>query len=184
MQEIWKDVDGFEGKYKVSNLGNVLSLDFCRTGKPKLLKPKHHHTGYLIVRLCNGAQSKQVNKSIHSLVANAFIPNPDNKRCINHIDGDKTNNHVSNLEWVTHAENSQHAIKSGLRDPHKNNHPKGSKVVNSRKVAQWSLSGRFIRQWDCISDAARFINCKPCMIINNAKGRTESCHGYKWSYTE
>lgn len=182
MRKIWKDIKGFDGKYKISNFGEVMSIDYGKTKKSKLLTPKQHHTGYLLVRLCYGDGRMPKNRTIHSLVAEAFIPNPENKRCVNHKDGNKTNNNVTNLEWNTHKENCQHAIKTGLRDPHKNNHPKGSDVVNSRGVAQYSKAGEFIRSWDCISDAARHINCNPCMIINNASGRTKSCHGYVWKY--
>lgn len=184
MREIWKDIDGFNGKYRISNLGNVMSMNFSNSGKSKLLTPKKHHSGYLLVRLGYGDSRKQKNRTVHSLVAEAFIPNPEHKRCVNHIDGNKENNSVSNLEWVTHKENSQHAIKTGLRDPHKNNHPKGRDVVNSRSVVQYSKAGEFIRSWDCISDAARHINCNPCMIINNASGRTQSAHGFVWKYSD
>lgn len=182
MQEIWKDIPGYNGKYRVSNLGNVMSINYLNQGIDKLLSLKNHHSGYLIVRLCSGNKSDQKNRTVHSLVAEAFIPNPYNKRCVNHIDGNKKNNRVDNLEWVTHRENTQHAIRTGLRDPHKNNHPKGADTINSRSVIQYSKSGEYIRTWDCISDAARYIGINPCMITNNASGRTKSAHGFVWKY--
>lgn len=180
MQEIWKDVDGFNGKYRISNFGNVLSVNFLNTGKDKLLTPKKHHSGYLMVRLGYGDKRRQKNKTIHSLVANAFIPNPDNKRCVNHIDGNKTNNMVDNLEWVTHKENTQHAIRIGLMNPYTHKNRAGKEIYNSKPILQYDINGAFIKKWDCISDAARFYKCSPSTIINCAHGRCMSCKGYLW----
>lgn len=179
MKEIYKDIPGYEGKYQVSNLGNVRSLNYQNTKKIKILCPVNHHGGYQIIHL---GTSKI--KMVHTLVAEAFIENPEGKKYVNHIDGNKHNNKVSNLEWVTSKENMNHAIKTGLRDPHKNNHPKGKDVINSRPVLQFTKDGRFIKKWDCMSDAARSIGCSPCMIVNNASGRTLSAHGYVWKYQE
>jgi len=177
MEEIYKEIPGFEGKYSVSNFGNVKSLNYLNQKYERQLVPIKHHGGYLVVHLGSSCI-----KMIHTLVANTFIPNPYGKKFVNHIDGNKHNNHVSNLEWVTSKENINHAIKTGLKDPHKNNHPKGRDVVNSRKVLQYSKTGAFIKCYDCISDAAREIGCNPCMIVNNAAGRTKSAHGYVWKY--
>lgn len=177
MKEIFRDVVGYEGKYKVSNLGNVLSLNFCGTNKPRLLKAKQHHTGYMLVRLTNGK-----NKLVHTLVAQAFIPNPENKRCVNHKDGNKRNNNVANLEWCTHKENVQHAIQTGLRDPHNNNARSGRENAQSKQIAQCTKQGTVIKVWDCISDAARELGCNPCMITNVAQGRHKTTHGYAWKY--
>jgi hypothetical protein len=121
-------------------------------------------------------------KMIHTLVAEAFIPNPDCKKFVNHIDGNKRNNHVSNLEWVTSKENMSHAIRTGLRDPHFNNHPRGENAPNSVRILQCTKDGNVIKTWNCISDAARFIGCRPSSIVNNAKGRTKSLHGFVWKY--
>lgn len=178
MKEIFKEIPGFEGKYSVSNLGNVMSLNYLNKKKPKLLVPIKHHGGYMIVHL-----GKSKIRMIHTLVAEAFIPNPDKKKYVNHIDGNKSNNMVTNLEWVTSKENMNHAIMTGLRNPHKNNHPKGKDVVNSRPIIQCLKDGTFIKRFECISDAAREIGCNPCMIVNNASGRTRSAHGFVWKYT-
>lgn len=184
MREIWKDIPGYNGKYRVSNFGNVLSRNYLNTGVDRPLVLKKHHSGYVFVRLCNGAGIKQKNMTVHILVASAFIPNPFCKPCVNHIDGNKANNRVDNLEWVTYKENTQHAIRTGLRDPHKNNSQKGKNNVNSRHVLQYSIDGVFIRSWDCISDAARNYKMNPCMITNNASGRSKSARGYVWKYAE
>ena len=177
LKEIFKDIKGYEGKYMISNLGNVMSMDYQNTKKPKLLTPIKHHMGYLIVHL---GQHKI--RMIHTLVAEAFIQQPDGKKYVNHIDGNKQHNTVDNLEWVTSKENMNHAIRTGLRNPHENNHPKGKDVVNSRAIYQYSKDHQLIKKWDCISDAARHIGCKPASIVNNAAGRTKTLHGYLWRY--
>jgi hypothetical protein len=121
-QEIWKDVIGYEGIYQISNLGNVLSLERVvykidsdipfYNQKKYVLKPYKLKTGYLQVRLSKNGSSK--GKTIHSLIATAFITNVNSKPCVNHINGIKDDNRIENLEWVTHKENMQHAVKTGL----------------------------------------------------------------------
>ena len=106
-EEIWKDIEEYEGLYQVSNLGRVYSVK--RNKYKKLSKDKD---GYLFV--CISKQGKHKGYRVHRLVAQAFIPNPENKPQINHIDGDKTNNVMKNLEWVTCKENIIHAHKNGL----------------------------------------------------------------------
>lgn len=182
MQEIWKDINGYNGKYRVSSLGNVMSVNYLNTKTDRILSAKKHHTGYLIVRLSGGSRDSIKSFMVHTLVANAFIENPLNKPCINHIDGNKENNRVDNLEWVTYKENMHHAIVNGLRNPHRNNHPKGKDVVNSRNIIQYTKSGEYVKTWECISDAARFYNVAPCSIINNAMGRTKTLKGFVWRY--
>lgn len=177
MKEIYKPINGYEGKYMISNLGNVMSLDYQNTRRAKVLTPVKHHDGYLFVHL-----GKNKIKMVHTIVAETFIPNPEGKKFVNHIDGNKQNNVVKNLEWVTAKENVNHAIRTGLRNPDNYYRAMGSERVNSRKVLQYSKDGTLIKQWDCISDAARFIGCNPCMIVNNASGRTLSAHGFIWKY--
>lgn len=177
MKEVYKDIKGYEGKYMVSNFGHVKSMNYLNKRKPRVLVPIKHHLGYLLVHL-----GFNKIKMIHTLVAEAFIPNPDCKKFVNHIDGNKQNNHVSNLEWVTSKENMNHAIRTGLRDPHFNNHPRGANAPNSVRILQCTKDGNVIKTWDCISDAARFIGCRPSSIVSNAKGRTKSLHGFVWKY--
>ena len=113
MEEIWKDIEGYEGLYQISNLGRVKSFPRkgTQTKKEKILKEKRDKKGYCFVSLNNvGAKPYK----IHRLVAQAFIPNLENKPQINHIDGDKTNNRIDNLEWCNNSENQIHAYKKGL----------------------------------------------------------------------
>ena len=109
MEEIWKDIKGYEGHYKVSNLGNVKSFKY---GKETLLKRRLTDRGYDTAMLYD--KGKQKCFKIHRLVAQAFIPNLENKSEVNHIDGNKLNNSVDNLEWCTHKENITHGFKTGL----------------------------------------------------------------------
>lgn len=118
MSEIWRDIDGYEGLYQVSNLGNVLSLHPHRSKKekPKIISHDNIH-GYHRVELhANGNKTKFL---VHRLVADMFLPNPDNKSEVNHKDGNKDNNTVDNLEWCTHRENMKHAYVNNLVNPHK-----------------------------------------------------------------
>ena len=121
-KERWKDVVGYEGLYQVSNLGRVKSLDRTLLGKNsieykvrgKIRKISCIGKGYQKIQLSKEGNSK--NFLIHRLVAQAFIPNPENLPIVNHIDGNTHNNHVSNLEWVTQSENINHAIKIGNKE--------------------------------------------------------------------
>ncbi len=115
--EIWKDIEGYEGKYQISNFGNVKSLETWTGDKyikrEKILKNVVYGNGYYYVCLSKKGEVKK--HKVNRLVAQAFIPNPENKPFTNHIDGDKLNNNVNNLEWCTQSENMKHASKIGLR---------------------------------------------------------------------
>ncbi len=119
MNEEWKDIIGYEGLYQVSNLGRVKSLfrfskrkNYVITIQEKLLKILNGPKGYNLIRLSRNGILKTYR--LHRLIAQAFIPNPENKPEVNHINGNKKDNCVNNLEWVTSAENMQHAHKNNL----------------------------------------------------------------------
>lgn len=127
--EIWKDIIGYEGKYQVSNIGNVKSLDYIdnrgQLKKGKLLKRRITEKGYNSAVLYNNGKQKCY--KVHRLVATAFIENSSYKPFVNHIDGNKLNNNVSNLEWCTHQENIIHSFANNLNkyNPNKKRDLKG-----------------------------------------------------------
>lgn len=104
--EVWKDIEGYEGYYQVSNLGRVKSF---KCNSPKILKNGKCTMGYYMVSLNNSS------RRIHRLVAETFIQNPSNKKTVNHKNGVKGDNHVDNLEWATQKENVIHSLRTGLK---------------------------------------------------------------------
>ena len=107
--EIWKNIEGYDGRYQVSNMGRIKS--FCKS-KVKILRLRVGNRNYFEVILYMGKSSKNI--KVHSIVAKNFIPNPENKPMVNHKDGNKLNNRVDNLEWSTYSENQLHAFQIGL----------------------------------------------------------------------
>ena len=142
MNEIWKDIPGYEGKYEVSNLGNVRSLNYNRSGEPKLLK-QGNVNGYKVVILYKDGKKKTCN--VHRLVAMTFIPNPDNLPIVNHKDEDKSNNNVNNLEWCTYKYNNTYgtARERAGKKMRGENHPLYGKHHSEehRKKISESLKG-------------------------------------------
>ena len=126
MEEEWKDIEGYEGIYQVSNLGRVKSLEagllvkngYYRTKKESILSQYLCHNGYLAICLRLNKKTKRF--LVHRLVGAAFIQNPDEKPTINHKNGNKQKNCIENLEWSTYSENLSHALETGLRKPKKN----------------------------------------------------------------
>ena len=183
MSEIWKDIEGYESLYQVSNLGRVKSLA-RNTGNQyanadRILKQKVCKTGYMSVGLVKDKRQKHF--FVHRLVAMAFIPNPDNLPQVNHKDEDKTNNCVENLEWCTIQHNmlwGSH-IKSYERIINKPNRPDLSKPV-----LQYTLDGKLINKYPSISEAERQTNIKNTHISGCCQNKYgyKTAGGYLWRY--
>lgn len=185
MQEVWKDIQGYEGLYQVSNLGRVISIRKNRTNTPVQLKDQPiimklslSSSGYCHVQLYKDGEYKTHN--VHRLVANTFIPNPDKKPEVNHIDANKTNNSVSNLEWVTRMENLHHAASLGLTPPSPMLGKYGENNPNSKPILQYDANGCFIKEWDSIMSIARHYSCNNSMISACVNGRVKTSLGYIW----
>ncbi len=175
MIEIWKPVKGFEN-YEVSNLGQVKSLNYNRTKEAKILKPWVDKYGYLRVNLSKNG--KGYAKKVHRLVASAFIPNIGDNPQVNHIDGDKTNNKVDNLEWVTCKENIQHAWNTGLSRMTKKHKKKlseshkGNKNPKSKRVICVTTGEIF----NCILEAEEKYNTSHISECCKGKRKTAGKH--------
>lgn len=187
MEEIWKDIKDYEGLYQISNLGNIRKLRFINNivNKEKIFKitPQIINSGYYKVVLYKDGKYK--NKCIHRLVAETFIPNEENKPQINHIDGNKLNNNVDNLEWCTRSENMKHSYKNNLSTPsakgkYGSDNPKAKKVNMLDKN-----TNEIIKTFGSLIDAAYYLKVnKSCHIVACCKGRLKTAYGYKWEYTK
>jgi len=185
IEEIWKDIAGYEGYYQVSNLGNVRSLDrkidhglYYSTVKGKSMPIRLNKKGYPKVALTKGTVFKQ--PFIHRLVCIAFVPNPENKPQVNHIDGNKLNNHVSNLEWVTNLENTRHSYKYLNRAERM---PKaGPKHPSNRPVNQYDLNGNLLGTFYSATKAGKDLNLRLLGIARCARGERKTYAGFKWEY--
>ena len=169
MEEIWKDIEGYEGLYQVSNMGRVRSLKYKNE---RILKPRKQ-SGYYKVLLYNNETREYL---IHRLVANAFIPNPDNLPQVNHKDEDKANNCVSNLEWCTQKYNSSYGTR-GKRISLKNTNGKKSKIT-----LQYDINGNLIKEWKSTRDVERNLGFNQSYISKCCKNIIKTAYGYLWKY--
>lgn len=176
-KEIWKtavyDGEIYEGLYKVSNLGRILSLDYNHTGKPKLMNPSDDGYGYLKVTLSKNKKDKTC--KVHRLVAQTFIPNPDNLPEVNHIDEDKTNNRVENLEWKSHKDNNNHGTRNERISKANTNGKK------SKRVLQLSLDGELIKVWESTQECGRNGFCQSS-VVDCCLGKQKTHKGFLWEY--
>ena len=201
-EEIWKDVVGYEGLYQVSNLGRVRSLprEVSRFEKGRkyildgrVLKYGHGHGRcykYLLVCLCKDQQRSM--KRVNRLVAEAFIPNPDNLPMVNHKDENPSNNRVDNLEWCTAKYNSNYGTaREKMKETRKKNNSNKKMLLtriknNSSKppksVAMIDDDGNVVKKYFSVSDAARDIGVHHNSVSRVCKGIRRDVHGYKFKY--
>ena len=180
MEEIWKDIKGYEGAYKISNTGKIMSI--ARTistafhnrkhvTNNRILKQTITRHGYAIVSL--NKNCRKTRYCVHRLVAEAFIPNPNNLPQVNHKDECKLNNHFSNLEWCTAQYNVNY---SGTIQ----------KAINAckRKVLQFEKTGKFVKEFESATNASRETKTCQSAITLACQGKYKTAGGYIWKYYE
>ena len=187
--ESWKDITNYEGYYQISNNGKIKSIRRVilggrhgkRTVNERILKNVITQCGYLKVTL----RKNNIDKTfvVHRLVAEAFIPNAENKPQVNHIDGNKTNNILNNLEWNDRFENMKHAFKNGLVDyKHLVNIYKIGCNTTKRQISKLDLCNNILQEYPSCKNAAEQCGISLPNIIEVLKGRRKTAGGFKWKY--
>jgi hypothetical protein len=161
-REIWKDIEGYEGLYQVSNFGRVK-----RVVTNRILKQAKQHGGSMLVRLSKNGKPHTC--TVHRLAAQAFIPNPENKPQVNHIDEDKTNNMIPNLEWVTAKENINHGTRNER---------------TSKKVKAIDIANGEWNEYYSTHECARQLDLNQGSIVSCLKGRLKQTGGYVFEYAK
>lgn len=179
MEEIWKDIPLYEGVYQASNLGRIKSVERValknyrgnRIVKERIMLGTVNRDGYLKVHF----KHNDINKGyfIHRLIAQTFIPNPLNKPQVNHKDGNKLNNSVNNLEWVTNLENQQHAVRMGL---------KSHKTVNNKSIEKYDMCDNFIECYNSLTLASKVNKISIGNLSSCCNGKRNSAGGFKWRF--
>ena len=179
MQETWKSIKGFEKRYEVSNLGRIKSIGGKSNHKKDIImKQIINHKGYLQLVLRKNNMPHHC--IVHRLVAQAFIPNPDNLPQINHIDGNKQNNRVDNLEWCDNSYNQIHANKLGLNE----NRIRRVKEICNKPVIQLTLDGVEIDRFASLREASNKTGCSYKSMSLCATGKVKTSGGYIWKYVD
>lgn len=166
-KEIWKDIENYEGIYQISSFGNIRKV-ISKNGKTTYLTLKQRkHSDYLGIDLSKNHIRKVFD--IHRLVAKAFIPNPQEKPCVNHKDFNKHNNNVNNLEWVTLKENSQYSIKNN--------------IGSMKAIIQLTKDGKIVKIWQSIAEAGRKYGSKT-NIGHCCRGEQKTSYGFIWKFLD
>jgi len=169
MNEVWKDIPGYNGEYQISNLGRVKSL---KRNAKKLLKLVPNNYGY--IRVCLNDKKKL---SVHRLVGECFVDNPNNKPYINHKNGIKHDNRYINIEWCTNKENTHHAYKTGLIV-----RTFGADNKRSIPVIKYSDDNDYIEEFECMHFAQIKTGISSGNISHTCKNIRGTAGGFKWRY--
>lgn len=170
MREIWKDIKGFEGHYMVSNLGRIKTLNYKRKKTEKILTTTINN-GYPFIVLWN--KDKGYGKKVHRLVAEAFIPNPENKPCVDHINTIRDDNRVENLRWCNHSENLSNSL---TKEKRKN-------CRTCKPIKQLTQEGFIVAIYNSLSEASEKTGYNKGNIGECANGKKyKTVGGYKWEY--
>lgn len=193
--EVWVDIKGYEGEYQVSNYGFARSLDRFVKNKSKLgkeflthkkgrqLTPELGSLVYPYVVYYLKKDGKRYYNKAHRLVASAFIENPENKKIVNHLDSNPRNNHVDNLQWATHSENSKHAYDNNRIDITKATFASvESRRGTGKIVYQYTKNKQPLRQYNSVRTAAIATNSDENLISKTCRGVIKSHNNYFWSY--
>lgn len=192
MEEVWKDVVGYEGLYQVSNLGRVKSVDrtIFRSSTPQKVKGKIIsqgllNSGYKAVSLWYKKKRKAF--TVHRLVANAFLEKVDGKDFIDHINGVRTDNRANNLRWCTRIENSNFPIaRSKYIAANKKRVEKIRKIrsEHSLEVLQLTTEGLVVKKWSSVKEASENLGILTSGIYASCVGAKKTAGGYKWKYVD
>lgn len=175
--EEWRDVEGYEGLYKISSYGNVYGIR-----SKKMLKQKDNK-GYLMVNLYKDNHCKTF--AVHRIVAKKFVPNREGKREVNHIDENKKNNKASNLEWVTPKENANWGSRNKRISEYVRSHPGIGFCRNSRKLKQIDpKSNEVINIYNSISEVCKIYGYHQGNISECCLGKRNKANGYKWEFVD
>jgi hypothetical protein len=178
---VWINIEGYENMYQISNTGKIKSLSRKGVRKDRIRVLAIDKYGYSYVSLIkNKIREKYM---IHRLVAIHFIPNIYNSPQVNHKDGIKTNNNTYNLEWCTISENVSHAYKFLNKKPNLTGTGKFGKLNhNAKQINQYSITGEFIKTWDCILDITKEYKICRKSIWGCCINKYKTSHGFKWEY--